>query len=304
MAKNKKDIRPEDLFGLSYDQINELLAKKGNYIQFIENPTEEQCRIAVRQNGYAIRHIKNQTPDLIDIAIATSPLALQFVANPSNEQSAKSLAKDAHAIQFVKNPTYEQKLDAVSRKGATIQYIDNPDYKLISIALENQPMALGGLCKKLPDGYLKYWIKKFAREHPKALKTVINSVPVDVQKYILSISGFTLRYLNKQTEELCVIAVTNNPMAIQFVQTQTTKIQKVVIRSGNSAAIKLLKITDANVSQCLIERKPTIFHVIENPTPILLKKYSEEVLSKDRKARKEYATTGLLPGDELKEKQK
>lgn len=304
MAKNKKDIQPEDLFGLSYEQINELLAKKGNYIQFIENPTEEQCRIAVRQNGYAIRHIKNQTPELIDLAIATSPLALQFVVNPTNEQSAKSLAKDAHAIQFIKNPTYDQKLDAVSRKGATIQYIDNPDYRLINIALENQPMALGGLCKKLPKEYLKYWIKKFAREYPKALKTVINSVPIDVQKYILSTSGFTLRYLNKQTEELCVIAVTNNPMAIQFVQTQTTKLQKVVIKSGNSAAIKMLQITDANVSQCLIEKKPAAFHVIENPTPVLLKKYSQEVLSKDRKARKEYVATGLLPGDELREKQK
>ena len=75
MAKNKKDICPEDLSGLSYQQVNELLAKKGNYIQFIENPTDEQCKIAVRQNGYAIRHIKHQSPELIDIAITTSPLS-------------------------------------------------------------------------------------------------------------------------------------------------------------------------------------------------------------------------------------
>ena len=304
MAKNKKDIRPEDLEGLDYRQINELLAKKGNYIQFIENPTDEQCQIAVRQNGYAVRYIKNQSPELIDIAITTSPLSLQFIDNPSELQIEKCLSKDAHAIQFIKNPTYEQKLDAVSRKGATIQYIDDPDYKLINTAMENQPMALGVLCKKLSTDQLKYWIKRVARENPKALKTVINSVQLNIQKYILSVSGYALRYLNKQTEELCIIAVTNNPMAIQFVHTQTAAIQTAVIDSKNSAAIAMLKITDENVSEYLVEKKPQVLHIVENPSPTLIGKYSKEVLARDRKARREYVNNGCAPGDEIVEKQK
>lgn len=304
MAKNKKDIHANDLVGLNYQQINELLAKKGNYIQFIENPTVEQCRIAVRQNGYAIRHIKNQFPELIDIAITTSPLSLQFVKNPSKEQIAKSFAKDANAIQFIKNPTYKQKLDAISRKGATIQYIDNPDERLIKTAMENQPMALGVLCKKLSSEQLKYWIKKVARENPKALKTVINSVQLNVQKYILSVNGYAIRYLKKQTEELCVIAVTNNPMAIQFIQKQTPAVQMAVIDSKNTAAIELLKITDENVSEHLVENKPQALHVVANPSPTVIKKYSQEILAKDRKARKEYINSGFTPGDELKEKEK
>ena len=304
MAKNKKDICAEDLVGLNYRQINELLAKKGNYIQFVKNPTEEQCRIAVRQNGYAIRHIKNQSTELIDIAITTSPLALQYIHNPSQEQIAKCLTKDAHAIQFIKNPTYEQQLDAVSRKGATIQYIDNPDYRLINIAMENQPMALGVLCKKLSSDQLKYWIKRVARETPKALKTIINSVPVSVQKHILSISGYALRYLNNQTEELCIISVTNNPMAIQFVHKQTPNIQKVVIDSKNSDAIALLQIEDETILEYLIEKKPKSIHEVDNPSSNLVMKYNQEILSRDKKARKEYLSKGYIPSEELNEKQK
>lgn len=304
VAKNRKDIHAEDLASLNYYQINELLAKKGNYIQFIENPTEEQCRIAVRQNGYAIRHIKNQTPELIDIAITQFPLSLQYIQNPTDEHITKSFSKDAHAIQFIKNPTYEQKVDAVTRKGATIQYIDNPDYELINIAMENQPMALGVLCKKLTSEQLKYWIRRVAKENPKALKTIINSVHADVQKFILALSGYALRYVNKQTEELCITAVTNNPMAIQFVEIQTPSIQKVVIDSRNSAAIELLDIKDDKVTEHLIEKKPHAFHIVEAPSPTLIKKYNQEVLSKDRKARKEYVATGCIPSDEIAEKNK
>lgn len=304
MIKDKKDIHAEDLVGLNYNQINKLLEKKGNYIQFIENPTNEQCQIAVKQNGYAIRYIKTQTPELIDLAITHAPLSLQYINNPTDEHIAKSFNKDAHAIQFIKNPTYEQKLDAVSRKGATIQYIDNPDYKLIKIALENQPMALGVLCKKLSPKQLKYWIKKIAKKNPKALKTVINRVTPDIQKYILSVSGYALRYLNKQTEELCVVAVNNNPLAIQFVQMQTPPIQKAVIDSGNRSAIELLNFDDERIAEYLIQKKPSSFYTIANPSPTLIKKYSREILAKDKRARREYANTGCTPRDEFTIKQK
>ena len=42
---------------MDYGDQNEILSKRGNAIQYIEEPTEEQKLIAVKQNGYAIRYI-------------------------------------------------------------------------------------------------------------------------------------------------------------------------------------------------------------------------------------------------------
>lgn len=299
MRTNKKGISVNDLDGLDYNQVNELLSKKGNYIQFLENPNLEQCKIALKQNGYAIRYINDQKPELVDIAINTSPLSIQFVKNPSKEQVDKALKKDAHAIQFIKNPTYEQILYAVSKKGSTISCIDNPSDELIKIALRNQPMALGGICKKMSNAQLKYWIKKFANEKPKALKTVINSVSYDLQKYILSVSGYTLRHINKQTEELCLIAVLNNPTAIQFVEDQTPVIQKAVINSGNALAINYLRISEDYILDLLINKKPKLIHSLENASSELIREYDVSVISKDKKARKNYINSGQRPSDEL-----
>ena len=49
MAKNQKNksISADELKGLNESQIERLLSKKGNYIQFIENPTRKQCLIVI-----------------------------------------------------------------------------------------------------------------------------------------------------------------------------------------------------------------------------------------------------------------
>lgn len=67
----KKEISLNDLVGLSYEEINQKLAQTGNYIQFVESPTEEQIEIALKQNGYAIRHICNpyHSSDLFSLMI-------------------------------------------------------------------------------------------------------------------------------------------------------------------------------------------------------------------------------------------
>ena len=301
MAKNQKNksISADELKGLNESQIEQLLSKKGNYIQFIENPTRKQCLIAVKQNGYAIRYIKCQFPELADIAIAQQASAIQFVSAPTPEQLSIAFDKDPNVIAYIKNPTYEQQLNAVSRKGGTIQYIDNPSNELLEIAIENEPMALGYIFKKVPKEQLKYWIKKATKKKPQAIKTIINSVNKNMQIEFLSLYGFGLRYINKQTEELCITAVKNNPLAIQFVHEQTQAIQKIVIDSRNSAAIDMLDNLDRSIEAHLVSLKPKKIERIKNPSPEIVKAYNQAIIQEDKKARRTQVETGITPNDEL-----
>lgn len=301
MAKKPKNksISAVDLIGLSGPEIELLLTKKGNYIQFIEHPTERQCMLAIKQNGYAIRHIKNPSSELVDLAINQSPLAIQFVSNPTTAQIERAFAKDPNVIAYIKNPSYTQQLDAVTRKGGAIQFIQNPSNELLEIAIENEPMCLGYLRKKIPKDQLKYWIKKAVKKKPQSVKTIINSVSKDIQIDILSMHGFCLRYVHKQTEELCIAAVKNNPLAIQFVFEQTPAIQNIVIDSRNSEAINKLTVLDQAIAARLIATKPKSFTKMENPSPDLIEKYNQVILQEDKKARKTKLETGLSPNDEI-----
>lgn len=52
-----KTVQLAAIAEMDYEDQNEILRKRGNAIQYIEEPTEEQKLIAVKQNGYAIRYI-------------------------------------------------------------------------------------------------------------------------------------------------------------------------------------------------------------------------------------------------------
>jgi hypothetical protein len=98
------------------------------------------------------------------------------------------------------------------------------------------------------------------------LSQVNNNTAVDERKglRIMLTYGFGLRYINKQTEELCIAAVKNNPLAIQFVHEQTQAIQKIVIDSRNSAAIDMLDNLDRSIEAHLVSLKPKKIERIKN----------------------------------------
>lgn len=291
MNMAKKNISPDDLKGLSYLEINSLLGKIGNYIQFIAEPTDEQIAIAVKQNAYAIRHIHNQTKELVDTAINQQPSAIQFVKNPTEEQLSRCFEKDPSVIQFIGNPTYEQKVSAVSRKGGTIQFISNPDENLINLALQNNLMSLEHVYRLLPTNRIKAIIKR----QPKAVKNIIDKLPVEVKKEILTTYGMALRYVKKQTEELCLLALNNNPLAIEFVQVQTPAIKRAVIDSKNTEAISKLNKDDDEINAYMVAKKPETIYSIETPSEEVKQVYNTSVLGTDKTARKEKIALGLSP---------
>ena len=54
----------------SYEEVKETILEDGLALQFVNNQTEELCKIAVQQNWEALQFVKNQTKELCNIALA------------------------------------------------------------------------------------------------------------------------------------------------------------------------------------------------------------------------------------------
>ena len=158
---------------------------------------------------------------------------------------------------------------------------------------------MGYIMKKVPPAQFKYWIRRATSKKPQAVKTIINSVNKNMQLEFLSMYGFSLRYITKQTEELCIAAVTNNPLAIKFVAEQTPAIQKIVIDSKNSEAIGMLTHMSQPVATHLVSVKPQIIEKIKKPSPQLIETYNKTILQNDKNARRLKIENGVTPNDLL-----
>ena len=68
---------------MDYGDQNEILSKRGNAIQYIEEPTEEQKLIAVKQNGWALKYtseeLKNDKEVVLE-AVKRNGLTLQYAS--------------------------------------------------------------------------------------------------------------------------------------------------------------------------------------------------------------------------------
>lgn len=140
-------------------------------------------------------------------------------------------------------------------------------------------------------------IKRLIKSLNNFMKDIMITGSLKLQKLLISAHGSFLQYSKAQTEELCLLAVRDNPTAIEFVQKQSTNIQLEVIKSLNKKAIDMLKITDDIVLEELISVYPEYINIIGTPTPTQQQIYNKAVLSTDKHARKEKYDYGISPFD-------
>lgn len=86
---------------------NMLLNIDGCLIRYVENPTEEQMIMAVKQNGMAIQYIlpMKQTEEIKLEAIKSNPMSVEFVYEPTHEMIA-----DAVSTEFIYDGDYDEEL--------------------------------------------------------------------------------------------------------------------------------------------------------------------------------------------------
>lgn len=105
------------------------LARDGNVIRYLTNPTPDQIIQAVAQDGRAIQWIKTPHKDLQRIAVNQNPYAIKFIKNPSVEVQLYSVKKLWDTIQYIKNPSDEVLIAAFEKDlhGRPLVYIKDKD---------------------------------------------------------------------------------------------------------------------------------------------------------------------------------
>lgn len=120
-------------------------------IQFLENPTLEQCTIAFRKShGNAIKYVKNQTEEICTLALSWAIdytfLHKMVKRNTPTEKLAKykklmKTQKNESPIMYIDKPTELMSLMAV-QKGHSLKFITNQSASICSLAIMNDPNEL------------------------------------------------------------------------------------------------------------------------------------------------------------------
>lgn len=159
--------------------------------------THDLWKETLRNSGDMIQHYRGEMPEHLCIeAVKQNGLALQWIESPYQTENVCMYAvySDWHSLQYVHNQTDRVCRYAIEQSGRAIQYVHNMTPELCSLAIQ-----MGGGIEFL------------------------QSMPSEVSRIAVEMNGLFLKYIpaDKQTEELCRIAVENTPYALEWVHEQS-----------------------------------------------------------------------------------
>ena len=295
---NEKEYSIRDISLYNYSEQCGILSKRGNAIQYLSSPNEEQKRLAITQNGYAIRYIDNPSYELQRIASSQQPTAVQFIKNPYPDIIESASSKDPNVLAFIRHPSYEQMKSAVSRKGGTIQYIKEPTMELIELAINQNPMSISYLTR--PDrNIILFAIQK----KPKSVKNIINKIPRDLVLEALKRNGNLIKYVKTPDQEMIETALCHTPEAIKLIQSPT-ELQKEIAVSKRPKLISSFSYASDGVQLAAVKACPDVITVIKEVSNVLLKTYDKEKIKRNKEAKKEYFKQGITPSQHIKTQMK
>ena len=193
----------------SYELDKILLYINGDILQFISNQTDELCEIACKININSYKYIKNKSYELDKKLLNINGLILQFISNQTDELCEIACKNNINAYQYIKNKSYELDKKLLNINGLILQFISNQTDEICEISCVNNINAY-------------QYIKKYTEK----LINFINSISVESCEKIISSDGLLLQFIDNQTDELCVIACSNNLNAYQYIKNKSYKLDK------------------------------------------------------------------------------
>jgi hypothetical protein len=129
------------------------LQKNGMYLKNLIDPTKELRKIALTETGFAIKYIKNPSDEECQLAIQDEGdlYALKHIHNPSHHLLKKAVQKNGLIIQIIKDPSEEICKLAVENIGYAIKFIPNPSEEVKKIS------ALRNRCREYDEMQIKSW---------------------------------------------------------------------------------------------------------------------------------------------------
>jgi ribosomal protein L24E len=108
----------------------------GLALEYIDDQTEELCKLAVQEDGYSLKYVKNKTEEICILAIHQNPFSLRFVEEQTEEMCKISVQENGDTLKYVKNKTEEICILAIKQYSRAIKHVENPTeemYKLASL---------------------------------------------------------------------------------------------------------------------------------------------------------------------------
>lgn len=169
---------------------------------------------AVKYDGTAIKYM-DETIELALAAVQQNGLAIKFVKNQTKEVCEAAVNQNPFALQFIENQTNEICMMAVKKNGLVLQYVEVMAYDIAYAAVKQNSDAMKHAYVFSPS--------------------FIDSVLPDFGMALEFVPG------EYQKKHMCLNAVKNNGMALEFVHDKTPEIIEEALKS-NPEAVKFTTI--------------------------------------------------------------
>jgi hypothetical protein len=175
-------------------------------LYYVQNPSPELCKIAIKKNPDNFPFIKQQTEELCAIALKKSGCYLQLVHNQTEKLCLIAVKQDPHSLVYVINQTEAICKAAVQKVGSLLEYVREQTEEICRLAVQQDADAL----------------------------QYVHHQTEEICKLAVQNEGGALQYVHNQTEEICVLAVSNGD-ALSIVHEQTPRICVNAVRSSRFA---------------------------------------------------------------------
>jgi hypothetical protein len=195
------------------DFVKTVLTKHPCLYYFL-NQTREFSMQLILANGAVFKYIKNPSDEMIIPAVQANWRIIQYLANPSPMVCSMAVSQNYEALKFIKNPPDELCKKAIDQNPMAILNIENPTMEMLDMVLKKNP------------NFFKH-VEKGISENLQCLNLQKNGMGLQyiekptTKMYICALkqTGLALKFIKpeNQTNELCNLAVNENPLAIEYV---------------------------------------------------------------------------------------
>jgi len=273
----------------------ELVSSDWKKIIDIQNPDEEVCWRAIRENPRSIILIPNSTEDMWIFALTERPDLLKECNTQTPKKCWSAIISFPPAIQWVKHQTWKMCEFVIEKEPNLIRFVRNKEKKLCMLALEKDASVLSFL-EEVDDALIykaiesdPYIIRKFPKLYGQepSYRECLQAVRKD---------GMVLQHIGDQTfpwKNFTVVseAISQNWRALQFVRSPWYESYGKCAIQQDWQALKFIMSHEQSEELCImaVEKDYRALKYVAKQT----KEICKAAIQKDQRAKKFVTIPGL-----------
>jgi len=207
---------------ISYQKELELITKNGLYIQYIQNPSDTLCKLAVNQNGLALKYINSQTDEICISAIKNDYRALKFANKQTFKMCMLAIYKSDgknSIIKMIKNPEINIYCEILKKFPSEMQYVRLNEFGSLSKYNSNNINNNSSISNNNSDNVNKNIVDILGNNCSRI--SLLHKIESDEHLFSMCLqrNGLYIKYIKptRLTQNLCISAVKNNGLAIKYI---------------------------------------------------------------------------------------